>query len=108
MNFALETFEGLYKDYKKIAILGDMLELGEESKKLHEAIYDKLINSDVNLILLYGNQMKYLYNKFNGNEKVFHFQDKQEIKEKIKSVSEPCAILLKGSRGMRLEETIEE
>lgn len=108
MNFALETFEGLYKDYKKIAVLGDMLELGEESQELHEAIYDKLINSDLSLILLYGNQMKYLYNKFNGNEKVYHFQAKQEIKEKIKSVSEPCAILLKGSRGMRLEETIEE
>lgn len=108
MNFALETFEGLYKDYKKIVILGDMLELGEQSRELHEAIYYKLINSDLSHIFLYGNQMKYLYDKFAGDRRVFHFSDKNEIKEKIKSISEPCAILLKGSRGMKLEETIEE
>ena len=52
--------------------------------------------------------MKNLYNKFEGNNNVVHFTDKKSIINEIKSIKEPCAILLKGSRGMKLEEIIEE
>jgi len=108
MNFALDTFAGLYKEYVKVAVLGDMLELGEDSRTLHESFYDKLKNSDFSKIYLYGNEMKNLYDKFNGDKRVVHFEDKKDITNAIKGIAEPCAILLKGSRGMRLEETIEE
>jgi len=108
MNFALDTFAGLYKEYVKVAVLGDMLELGEDSRALHESFYDKLKNSDFSKIYLYGNEMKNLYDKFNGDKRVVHFEDKKDITRVIKGIEEPCAILLKGSRGMRLEETIEE
>lgn len=108
MNFALDTFEGLYKEIKKVAVLGDMLELGEKSKELHENLYEKLIDSDLYKVYLYGNEMKNLYEKFGGNNKVVHFTDKKSIINEIKSITEPCAILLKGSRGMKLEEIIEE
>lgn len=107
MNFALDTFEGLYKEYTKIAVLGDMLELGEKSKELHESLFEKLKKSDFSKIYLYGNEMKNLYNKF-SDDRAVHFTDKKEITKAIKEISTPCAILLKGSRGMRLEETIEE
>lgn len=108
MNFALDTFAGLYKTHKKIAVLGDMLELGKKSRELHESFYEKLKNSDFSKIYLYGNEMKNLYNKFNEDERVIHFMDKKEIRKNIKNITEPCAILLKGSRGMKLEEIIEE
>lgn len=107
MNFALDTFEGLYKEYTKIAVLGDMLELGEKSKELHESLFEKLKKSDFSKIYLYGNEMKNLYNKL-SDDRAVHFTDKKEITKAIKEISTPCAILLKGSRGMRLEETIEE
>lgn len=107
MNFALDTFAELYKEYTKVAILGDMLELGDQSRELHESLFQKLEKSDFTKIYLYGNEMKNLYDKFN-DERVVHFTDKTAITNAIKEISSPCAILLKGSRGMKLEETIEE
>lgn len=106
MAFALDTFENIYKNCKKIAILGDMLELGEKSKEYHEELYDKLNKSDLSGIYLYGNEMKYLYDKFSGDKRARYFRDKKEIKERIEDLDGEYVILLKGSRGMKLEEII--
>ena len=108
MEKAILTFSDIYNDRYKVVVLGDMLELGEKEAEFHEELEKILRNTKQNEILLYGSLMKNLYEKIKDMN-VFHFEDKSFIREKLREYnSEKLAVLLKGSRGMRLEEIIEE
>ena len=104
MKCSIETFSNLYNDKVKIAVLGDMLELGSESPKLHKEIKNVLDNAKVDIVMLYGEMMRELYNEL--GEEALYFTEKSDIKSKIKSIKGEKVVLLKGSRGMRLEEVI--
>ena len=54
--------------------------------------------------MLYGEMMRELYNEL--GEEALYFTEKSDIKSKIKSIKGEKVVLLKGSRGMRLEEVI--
>ncbi len=108
MEKAILTFSDIYNDRYKVVVLGDMLELGEKDAEFHEELEKILRNTRQNEILLYGSLMKNLYEKIKDMN-VFHFEDKSFIREKLREYnSKKLAVLLKGSRGMRLEEIIEE
>ena len=84
-----------------------MLELGDKAIEFHEELGKLLRNTRQSEILLYGPLMKSLYEKIKDLN-VYHYDDKMEIKNKLKKHNiEKAAVLLKGSRGMRLEEIIE-
>lgn len=107
MRYSIETFSGIYNEgYEKIAVLGDMLELGEKSKEYHEELADIIKESKIDKVYLYGKEMKYLYEKLSGVKPVIHFTDKNDIKEEIGKNNNKKAILLKGSRGMKIEDII--
>ncbi|WP_319371461.1 UDP-N-acetylmuramoyl-tripeptide--D-alanyl-D-alanine ligase [uncultured Ilyobacter sp.] len=107
MKLAIETFDKLYNDRScKIMVLGDMLELGEKSEEYHKGIKDYLDKSKAEYIFLYGNEMEKLWSLCQEDERVYYFKDKNLISEKIESMEEKSIILLKGSRGMKLEEII--
>ena len=102
-------------------VLGDMLELGENELELHSNLFNTIKNTKFDKLYLFGERMKSLFEKIkenvdNGNlenenlkNKEFgHFDEKEKIKEKIRQISEQKAVLLKASRGMRLEEIIEK
>ena len=120
MEKSIKTFSEIYNDNTyKIIVLGDMLELGENEKKFHEDVKDYLINANYNSIFLFGKRMKYLYeeltNDIEKSNEIQHFDSKEEIKKEIlkvkkeaKSREERVVVLLKGSRGMKLEEVIEK
>lgn len=108
MEKAILTFSEIYNDRYKVLILGDMLELGELEIKFHEDMENILRKTKQNEILLYGPLMKSLYEKIKDLN-AFHFEEKKEIKNRLKNNKESeLAVLLKGSRGMKLEEIIEE
>ena len=108
MEKAILTFSDIYNDRYKIVVLGDMLELGDKEAQFHEELGEILRTTKQNEILLYGPLMKNLYEKIKDMN-VFHFEDKSFIREKLRRYNnEKVAVLLKGSRGMRLEEIIEE
>ena len=94
MLAALESFLML-KEQNKIAILGDMLELGEESKAEHKKIL--AFCSDNNLEFITVGPIFKCLNKegFNSIEDYLEFHSKNKLSEKT--------ILLKGSRGIALE-----
>ena len=107
VKVSLETFEKFYKNRYKIAVLGDMLELGEHSKKYHEDLAEIIEKSNIDVIYLYGEEMKHLFHKLNHQKKSY-FEKKDDISKKIIELSKDkkIAVLLKGSRGMRLEKII--
>ena len=120
MEKSIKTFSEIYNDNTyKIIVLGDMLELGENENKFHEDVKDYLIDANYNSIFLFGKRMKYLYEELTNNveksNEIQHFDSKEEIKKEIlklkkeaKSREERVVVLLKGSRGMKLEEVIEK
>jgi len=82
-------------DTNKLCILGDMLELGEQSKKEHLAILELLNNLRIDAILI-GEEFSKISNKaFKNRNKFELFLKAHPIKKRT--------ILLKGSRGISLE-----
>lgn len=108
---ALETTSLLAGYRQKIAILGDMLELGEDSIDLHREA-GRLIDPEIfDYVLFYGElsqrMMEGALEKFPPN-RLFHFLSKPNLVDKAKYlISKNSLVLVKASRSMRLEEIIE-
>ncbi|MFT4452088.1 UDP-N-acetylmuramoyl-tripeptide--D-alanyl-D-alanine ligase [Parvimonas sp. G1425] len=100
------------KGYKnKILILSDMLELGENERKLHFAVGEKIDKNKIDYVICIGELAKEIYNGANRNFNVnnlFHFDTNEEVVKKVKEIiSDDTLIMVKGSRGMKLENIIE-
>lgn len=106
MRSAFKSFDKLYNDTYKVMVLGDMLELGEGSYNYHRSLKSDLEGVRVDLILLYGEEMRALKEAFGDTDGVLYFESKQDIVKRIERVEGRTTILLKGSRGMKLEEII--
>ena len=64
MRFALERYESMQiKRSKKFLLIGNMLELGKHSKKLHIKIADYINKLKVNKTYVYGKYTKHTFNK---------------------------------------------
>lgn len=108
MQAALAFLDETKLRSEKWAILGDMLELGENERHYHESIARQLSKIDVKGILLFGPRMKWLHEELErtGNvTKVIWSEKEYEslIRTLLTSISKDSIILLKGSRGMELE-----
>ena len=90
---------------RRILVLGDMLELGEESFTAHASLADLLQKTGVDRIFLFGSEMKAAAEALQGKrDDVFHTCDFQELKKQLMDyVQKRDLVLLKGSRGMELE-----
>lgn len=108
MNLALETLRMLTTSGKKIAVLGDMLELGETSQDEHFEIINKA-RSICDEVFIYGIEMKKAFEKLSNTENVHFFENKVDIsKELISKLTGEDIILFKASRGMRCEEVLND
>lgn len=104
MECSLDTFDKLYNDRVKIAVLGDMLELGEKEIEYHKDVIKKALSIHIDKIYLYGERMAEAMKNIDS-DKISCFSDKKMIAGAL-SKEKKVAVLLKGSRGMRLEEII--
>ena len=95
MALALESFK-LIEHNKKIAILGDMLELGPDGIEEHKIVINYCIDHEIPFFTVGP-----LFKSINETG----FMNTNEM-EKILANLEDCLILLKGSRGIRLEKLI--
>ncbi len=88
---------------KKIAILGDMFELGEEATTQHEAIINFATTKNFDVLIFIG----HYFCAAKTENKPHFFETPQQASEFIKTQSwKEALILLKGSRGMALEELL--
>ena len=110
MKAAIDTLNEIYNDKYKIAILGDMLELGENEIDYHIDVLNYLLDKKIKLVYLYGERMKKAYDIFMKNRseeyRFWYYPTKKGIVESLKNIKMEKVILLKASRGIKLEEII--
>lgn len=108
MKSALEILDKIESRKKKIAVLGDMFELGSEAKLKHIALASFINKTNVDEVYSIGKMMKLMNQKLNKKIKVQkHFADREMLKRFLKSLDiNNSAILIKGSRGMKMEEFV--
>lgn len=109
MRAAIDVLKAT-KGFRKIAILADMFELGENSDGFHAEVGRYAAESPVDLLVAVGIQAKYIAEaakEILGESKVLYYETKELLINDIGSmISSGDVILLKGSRGMAMDQVV--
>lgn len=111
MKASLSVLSQTRTSGKRYAVLADMLELGKNSRQYHKTVGKYAATSKADMLLCFGkNSHYYIEGAVQSGfpeESCLYFDDRQKISEYLKDVlREGDTVLLKGSRGMRLEEVV--
>lgn len=95
-----------FEKKRKIAVLGDMLELGKYTEELHRDVGKEVHKNKIDVLLCSGKNAKFIADeaKKEGMEKqnIYYFENKDDIVNKLKQISKPeDVILFKASNGMK-------
>lgn len=105
MSASIQNFINLKTDKKKVVILGDMFELGEEAPAEHRLIGELVGKGDFDLVVLFGQLMA---NALEFLPNAFYFSDKFSLHNwLIDKQLQDSYILIKGSRGVSLETVVQ-
>jgi UDP-N-acetylmuramoyl-tripeptide--D-alanyl-D-alanine ligase len=108
MNEAFFTLSKLYGKGSRIAILGDMRELGSASFDEHLNVLQKASKS-ADHVFITGEEMYKAYSSLSPTGQIHFFADKAEIVPAVRDVlKKDDIILVKGSRGMKMEDVVEQ
>lgn len=92
----------------KVAIIGSMLELGESSADEHSGITDIAVKSGFDLIILIGKEYEEAYKRLEEKTGILFYENTNALKDAVGNLIKPGSlVLLKASRGVRLEEITE-
>lgn len=97
------------KGKRKIAVLSDMLELGEYSDEAHRLTGKIVADNKIDFLFTFGEKAKLISSqaKALGVENAFHFNSKEELSASlIETLRQGDTVLFKASRGMKLEDVI--
>jgi UDP-N-acetylmuramoyl-tripeptide--D-alanyl-D-alanine ligase len=105
---AIELVSKIKSHKKKIVILGDMLELGDKEIQLHKNISKFLIRNNIDVVYTIGKLMGYLDDGLNNSDIIHrHFKNKNSLMKHLSGYNfEDSVVLVKGSRGMKMEEFV--
>ena len=93
---------------RRIAVLGDMLELGAQSDNLHADLALPLKAANVDLVYTCGKHMKKLYENLPANQRGAHKESSKELAEIVPDVLIPGDVLMvKGSLGSKMGLVVE-
>ena len=111
MQASLKYLQGL-NSKRKIAVLGDMFELGEFSKKLHEKVGVEVVKNKIDMLVCCGKNAKYIVdsakNEGMSKDSVYYFENKDEIEDFVmNNWTSGDAILFKASNGMKFFNIVE-
>ena len=100
-----------YKENRKIAVLGDMFELGEFSKKLHEKVGEEVTKNNIDILICSGKNSKNITKKAKekmNSSNVYYLENKEDILQLLQKISKKGdVILFKASNGMEFFELAE-
>ena len=98
----------MLSDTRRVAILGDMFELGENEEALHAEVGRYAREKGVDALIAIGELSENLYRAFGKGENVYHYPDLEsaflDINNRLKTGD---SILLKASHGMHFEKLLE-
>ena len=93
------------KSTNKIALLGDMLELGEYSREEHKRIAELAHQAGLELLILVGPE----FMPFSDKKNTLHFDSSEEAAKWFRTQKlKEATILIKGSRGLKMEKVLEK
>ena len=98
---------------RKIAVLGDMLELGDQTELAHREVGKKIFSAKVDIFIAVGRRMQYAIEQLIAfgfpSANILHFDDPSSAAEKVSQiVREGDFVLVKGSQGLRMEKVVEK
>ena len=96
---------------RKIAVLGDMLELGQTSQTFHKAIGQTAADLKVDYLITYGQMAQFIAESSQTNglpqERIFSFSELEKLSDFLKNfIQRGDVLLVKGSQGMRMEKIV--
>ncbi len=100
-----------FKDGRKIAILGDMLELGDFANEIHEKVGEEIVKRNIDILICNGENAKNIAKKAKekmNSKNIYYLEKKEEIITLLEKIVKPKDIILvKASNGMRFYELAE-
>ncbi len=102
MKAAIDVLNNMKTNGKKIAFLGDMLELWKYEKTLHEEISQYIENLNIKIIFV-GEKMKYAHNL---NSQSLYFKTSEEASENLPKINSGDIVLVKWSNSMKMNKII--
>lgn len=95
---------------RRIAVLGDMLELGDYEEALHREVGKALCEKNIDLTLAVGKASEYIIDEVKKNGRAgYHFNSNEELEDALMSMLKPHdTILVKASNGMHLKDIVEK
>lgn len=100
-----------FKEKRKIAVLGDMFELGEFTKELHKKVGEEVYKNKIDILICCGENSKYIIEQAKiqmEDSNIYYFQNKDDIINLLNNIANPGdVILFKASNGMKFYELAE-
>ncbi|MBM7715816.1 UDP-N-acetylmuramoyl-tripeptide--D-alanyl-D-alanine ligase [Siminovitchia sp. FSL H7-0308] len=111
LRAVIGLIESMDEKRRKILVLGDMLELGEDEEKFHREIGEEISPEKITYVYTYGRLGKSIAKGAEENfpeERVFSFQDQDELAAALQEkLTGGEIIAVKASRGMKMEKVVE-
>ena len=106
---AINNFCLLNTKKEKIAIIGDMLELGSKSKYYHQQLANSLSHKAIKKIYLIGKEVKNTYKKLKQSKNCFLYKNINDFRKKFFEMLHPNSLyLIKGSNSVGLNKLLSE
>ncbi len=109
MESAINVISTIPCEGRRIAVFGDMLELGEQSRRMHFQVGERAAGSKIDELVCFGPEAEEIVKgAANLGLPAKHFPEKEALSNYLQAALKPGdAVIFKASRGMRLEEVIE-
>ena len=93
---------------RRIAVLGDMLELGSHSARLHTALAEMIKQTNTDMVLLGGPEMKALADALPDSLKVEYRPDAEQLKPvMLKAIRPGDTVMVKSSKGIGFSKLVD-
>ena len=103
MRAALDNMGRIQPQGRRIAVLGDMLELGETAGDMHAALIDPILKNKVDLVFLSGPLMRHLWDRVPAAQRAAYAPTAQELLPLVRAaLRSGDVVTVKGSLGSRM------